>query len=575
MSATTSSTAAVEAPPGVRTANGVLMFGNRPVRPVLIMVVFCLGLFMTLLDITIVNIAIPDLVTELRASLETVLWVGSAYSLFYAALLITAGRLGDIIGPRTVFLIGLSLFTVASLASGLAQSPGQLIAFRGAQGLGAALLAPQGLPIITSVLKPEQRGAAFAATGIMSGLGMLLGPTLGGFVVTHFGWRWIFFINVPIGIIAAVLAFAFMPDVRPGLRHRLDLMGVALLTVGLLGVVFGLIEGERYSWGTISGILSIPLVLVAGGVFLGLFLWRQVRLQSGEPLLPFGMFRDRTFTVMTLVLLAAGFAMVGVFLPITIYYQSVLGLSAVAAGVVMGVQSLAMMFASGIAGGAGGSGKVSMKWVLFAGLVMFGVGVLYIIVVAKADSSKWAFVPGLLVSGIGMGCVWTPLFGLATRDLDPAQAGVASGVLDTLQEFGSVLATAILGAVLANRLTADLALEAKATVGTLPGGVQQSFLDGMARAGEGGIRVGAGQASEFAVQSGVSGSTADAIKAAASHTFASGFTDAMKPTMVVPVIVILAAAVAVLTVRPKGRKETEAQEAALLAAVDVPEPATA
>ncbi|MGS0686033.1 MFS transporter [Nakamurella sp. GG22] len=198
------------------TVTGVPVHGNRPVRPTLVIAVFCLGLFMTLLDITIVNIAIPDLVTDLNATLETVLWVGSAYSLTYTVLLITAGRLGDIYGPRRLFLVGLTLFTMASLASGLSQTPGQLIAFRALQGVGAALLAPQGLPLITSTLPAEKRGPAFAAIGIMSGLGVLLGPTLGGLIVTSVGWRWIFFLNIPIGIAAIALAFVFMPDVRPG-----------------------------------------------------------------------------------------------------------------------------------------------------------------------------------------------------------------------------------------------------------------------------------------------------------------------------------------------------------------------
>ncbi len=169
--------------------------------------------------------------------------------------------MGDIHGPRQLFLIGLALFTLASLASGMSQSPGQLIAFRAVQGLGAALLAPQGLAMITSILPEAKRGGAFAAIGIMSGLGVLLGPTLGGFIVTHLDWRWIFFLNVPIGIVAFVLAIFYMPDVRPGRRHRLDLTAVALLTVGLLFVVFGLIEGQRYDWGTIVGFVTIPMVI--------------------------------------------------------------------------------------------------------------------------------------------------------------------------------------------------------------------------------------------------------------------------------------------------------------------------
>src|SRR6476646_7636292 len=454
-------------PPGAvtpavnRTVTGVPIHGHRPVRPVLVITVFCLGLFMTLLDITIVNIAIPDLVTELNATLETVLWVGSAYSLTYTVLLITAGRLGDIYGPRRLFLLGLTVFTVASLSSGLSQSPGQLIAFRALQGVGAALLAPQGLPIITSILPAAKRGPAFAATGIMSGLGVLLGPKLGGYIVTNFGWRWIFFLNLPIGIIAIALAFAFMPDVRPGVRHRLDFLGVALLTAGLFGVVFGLIEGQRYDWGTVTGFVTIPLVIAVGAVLLALFLWRQFRTQDAEPLLPFAVFSDRTFTVMTLVLLAMGFAMVGVFLPMTIYYQSVLGLTAVAAGLVIGTQSMAMMITSGVVGGLSGSGKISMKWVLIAGLLLFAAGMIYVVSVAAPDSGQWTFVPVLVTAWIGLGCVWTPVFGLATRDMPPSRAGIGAGVLDTVQECGSVMASAELGALLANRLADELVTQAQ------------------------------------------------------------------------------------------------------------------
>jgi len=544
------STSIPEPGSGSVTETGVPIHGHRPVRPVLVITVFCLGLFMTLLDITIVNIAIPDLVTDLDATLETVLWVGSAYSLTYTVLLITAGRLGDIHGPRRLFLIGLTVFTAASLASGLSQTPGQLIAFRALQGVGAALLAPQGLPIITSILPAAKRGPAFAATGIMSGLGVLAGPTLGGFLVTNAGWRWIFFLNIPIGVVTLALAFVFMPDVRPGRQHRLDLVGVALLTVGLLGVVFGLIEGERYDWGTVVGFVTIPLIIGVGAVFLGLFLWRQVRTQDREPLLTFAVFSDRTFTVMTLVLLAMGFAMVGVFLPLTIYYQSVLGLTAVAAGLVIGAQSVAMMITSGVVGGLAGSGKINMKWVLIAGLLLFAAGMVYVVTVATPDSGQWTFLPGLVAAGIGLGCVWTPVFGLATRDMPPSRAGIGAGVLDTVQEFGSVLATAILGALLANRLASALVTQASMVAAGLPEPARAPFVDGITQAASGGLQVGAGQAQE-ALPDGVPTVLADQITAAAHHTFAAAFTDAMDPVILVAVGVILAAAVAVLFVRSR------------------------
>ena len=318
------------------------------------------------------------------------------------------------------------------------------------------------------MLPPDKRGPAFAATGIVAGLGILLGPTLGGLLVTNAGWRWIFFLNVPIGVVVIALAFATMPDVRPGVPHRLDLPGVALLTVGLFGVVFGLIEGDRYDWGTVAGGVTIWEIIGAGLPCCALFGWRQVRMQDREPLIPFDIFHDRTYTVMTFVMLLLGFAMVGVFLPLTIYYQSVLGLSAMSAGLVIGVQSLASMITSGIVGA--NADRLPLKWVLFAGLLLFAVGIGYITLIAQPDSNRWTFLPGLILAGVGMGCAWTPLFGLATEKMAPARAGVAAGVLDTMQEFGTVLATAILGAVLANRIGAAMPGQIEAAARDAAGG---------------------------------------------------------------------------------------------------------
>ncbi|MDP9266528.1 MAG: MFS transporter, partial [Chloroflexota bacterium] len=196
-------------------------------NPWLVLMVFSLGLFMTLLDLTIVNIAIPSIVDDLKAPLDGILWMLNAYSLVYAVLLITSARLGDMFGPRALFVAGVGTFTVASALSGLAQDPTQLILARGAQGLGAALIAPQGLPMITSLFAPEKRGGVFAIFGILAGLAVALGPTLGGLIVSNLGWRWIFYVNIPVGIALVAAAFAFVPDLRPGRSHRLDLVGVA------------------------------------------------------------------------------------------------------------------------------------------------------------------------------------------------------------------------------------------------------------------------------------------------------------------------------------------------------------
>ncbi|HYM97992.1 MAG TPA: DHA2 family efflux MFS transporter permease subunit, partial [Candidatus Sulfotelmatobacter sp.] len=406
---------------------------GRRSAPWLALTVLALGLFMTLLDLTIVNVAIPSIVDDLHSSLDQILWVLNGYSLVYAVLLITSGRLGDIFGPRNMFAAGIVVFTIASAFSGLAQDPLQLILSRGAQGLGAALLAPQGLPIMLSIFPAERRGGVFAIYGSLAGLAVLLGPVLGGFIVTHFGWRWIFYINLPVGLLTFGLAFLFVPDLRPGLRHRLDFTGVALATAGLLGVVFGLIEGQRYDWGTVWSWITIPEIIGAGVLVLAVFLLAQWRRQDSEPLLPFAVFKDRNFTLMALVLMAMGFAIVGVFLPLTIYYQSVLGLTAFDAGLAIAPQPLAMILLSGPAAALA---TRYAKYVLVAGLTLFAVGVAYIAWSAQVTSNRWTFVPGLVVAGIGMAGIWTPVFSLATRDLQPRLAGVASGVVNTIQELG-------------------------------------------------------------------------------------------------------------------------------------------
>ena len=227
-------------------------------NPWAVLLVVSLGFFMTLLDLTIVNIAIPDIITRLHASLDDVLWVINAYALVLAVLVITSGRLGDLIGPRIMFATGISVFTVASAACGLAPGPGWLIGFRAVQGLGAAMLMPQTLTIITNTFPAERRGAAFGVWGAVAGVATIAGPTLGGLLVTAFDWRWIFFVNLPFGVIALILTFVIIPDMRPGRRHRIDIPGVLLASAGLLAICYGLVEGQKYDWGTITVVHQHP-----------------------------------------------------------------------------------------------------------------------------------------------------------------------------------------------------------------------------------------------------------------------------------------------------------------------------
>src|SRR6201992_1110099 len=244
-------------------------------NPWAVLVVVSLGFFMTLLDLTIVNIAIPDMIAKLHASLDDILWVLNAYALVLAVLVITAGRLGDIFGPRTMFLAGITVFTAASGPCGFAPGAGWLIGFRAVQGLGAAMLMPQTLAIVTMSFPPERRGAAVGIWGAVAGLATIAGPTLGGLLVTAFDWRWIFFVNLPIGAAVLAVTFFIIPGFSPGRRHRFDIAGVALASLALLAICYGLVEGQRYDWGTVTSFISIPLIIGAGAGLLAAFLLAQ------------------------------------------------------------------------------------------------------------------------------------------------------------------------------------------------------------------------------------------------------------------------------------------------------------
>jgi EmrB/QacA subfamily drug resistance transporter len=524
----------------------------RPSAPWLALAVLALGLFMTLLDLTIVNVAIPSIVDDLHASLDQILWVLNGYSLMYAVLLITSGRLGDIFGPRNMFIAGVVVFTVASALSGLAQDPTQLILARGAQGLGAAVLAPQGLPIMTTIFPPERRGGVFAIYGGLAGLAVLAGPIVGGFIVTNFGWRWIFYVNLPVGALIVALALALVPDLRPGLRHRLDFTGVALATLGLFGVIFGLIEGQRYNWGTVWSGITIPEILAAGVVVLAIFLILQWGRQDHEPLLPFAVFKDRNYTLMTLVLMAMGFAMVGVFLPITIYFQSVLGLSAFDAGIAIAPMALVMMLFSGVV--APLAARFG-KYILMVGLTLFALGMAFIAWRVQVDANRWAFAPGLVLGGLGLAGVWTPVYSLATRDLQPRLAGVASGVLSTVQELGTVIGSAAIGAVLQNRLATGLQSHAVGYSAQLPVPFRAPFVDGFSQAASQGLQVGRGQTgSSLHLPAGIPAQIVQQLQGLAHAVFTQSFVDAMRPSMALAIAIILVAAVGVTGVRARATR---------------------
>ncbi|WP_131741905.1 MFS transporter [Actinomadura roseirufa] len=507
-------------------------------NPWAILLTLSLGFFMTLLDLTIVNIAIPSMIDKLHASLDEVLWITNAYILVLAVLLITAGRLGDLWGKKNLFIAGVTLFTLSSLACGIAQDPAQLIAARAVQGLGAALLMPQTMSIIINVFPPERRGAALGIWGAVAGVSTVAGPTIGGLLVTSLDWRWIFFVNLPIGVLVLAMAVPILPGHTRTVRHRFDVFGVLLASAALFCLVFGLTEGQKYNWD--EGIWG--LIAAGGGLFV-IFVVYQRTQQAGEPLVPFSLFRDRNFTILNFVGAAVSVGMIGMFLPLTIYMQSVLGFSALKAGLVMAPSSVVSMFLAPVAGKL--SDRIGGKFILMGGLTAYALGMLWLVAIADVGMSWTSFIAPLSLCGLGIGGVFAPMATEATRNVPPRLAGAASGVNNTTRQIGSVLGSAAAGALLQNRLAASLRDEAATRSASLPPDARERFVSGFAKAGKGGLEVGAGQTgAQQQLPPGVPPAVAHRIQELAGQVFSHGFVHAMKPTMLLPIAIILLSAAA-------------------------------
>ncbi len=521
---------------------GVLVLSSWRGNPWAIIAVLCLGYFMTLLDLTIVNIAVPQMTDDLGASLDQILWVFNAYALCLAVLLITAGRLGDLRGKKNIFVAGVAVFTLASLACGLAQDPGQLIAFRAFQGVGAAMLVPQTLSIIADVFPASKRGVALGVWGAVAGLSAIAGPTVGGVLVTVFDWRWIFLINIPIGLAVIVLAPAIIPDSPRREQHKLDITGVLIASVSLFCLAFALIQGERYGW---NG--WIWTLMLASAVLLVVFLGQQRRVQHDSPLIPFSLFKDRGFSVVNGVGIAVTCGAIGLFLPMTIYLQSVLGFSAIKTGgvlVPMAIGGLIMAVPAGLL-----SERYGGKYVLIGGLSTFAAGLAWTVAVARTDSPWTAFVAPLFVVGLGSGCSFTPMASEVMRKVPAHLNGAASGVNNAMRHVGAVLAGAVVGAVLQSRLAASLANRATDHAAALPEEYRDGFVAGFAGAGTEGLNVGATSASATPIPDGLPDGVAVELQALAQQVFAEGFVDALRPTLMVSVIALVVGVLACLALK--------------------------
>ena len=411
-----------------------------------------IGFFMILVDTTIVSVANPAIKAALdpaSTNLDNVVWVTSAYLLTYAVPLLVTGRLGDRFGPKNLYLIGLAIFTLASLGCGLSQSLGMLVAMRAVQGLGAALVTPQTMAVITRTFPPNKRGAAMGLWGATAGVATLVGPLLGGLIVDGFGWEWIFFINLPVGVIGFVLAVLLVPQL-PTRSHRFDIPGVLLSAVGLFLVVFGLQEGERLGW---NG--WVWTMIVGGVLVFAFFIWTQSRTKN-EPLVPLSLFRDRNFSVANIGIATVGLTVTSMSLPFMFYVQLARGLTPTQSALLL----VPMAVLSGVLAPFAGRllDKVDPRVILVPGLALMVISLIWnaVLIGGGADTPIWLFLLPSVLQGFANAGMWGPLATTATRNLPPMQAGAGSGIYNTTRTIGSVIGSAAIAALMQARLEANL-----------------------------------------------------------------------------------------------------------------------
>ncbi|MCC6313562.1 MAG: DHA2 family efflux MFS transporter permease subunit [Thermomicrobiales bacterium] len=437
-------------------------------NPWLILLVLCGAVFMLLLDTTIVNVAQPSIQEALGANLSEMLWILNSYILTYAVLLLSFGRLGDVFGRKKLFVLGMAIFTAASALCGASHWLSGLLGVSGAQtlifsrvlqGVGGSLMMPQTLSLITVVFPPEGRGAAMGVWGSVVSLGAITGPIVGGALITYYSWEWVFFINVPIGIIAILATLAIVPESRdPLATGKVDWGGLILSGLGIFAIVFAMIEGNLRGW-------TDPLILGAAGsglVLLALFVYWETRVD--DPMMKLELFRIRNFWVGNVLATAVSFGMLGIFFPMTLFLQAGLGMSAIEAGLTMVPMSIVTLFGAPIAGRL--SDRIGSRWLLVAGVSLMTGGVLFITSRLALETNWQTLLPALLVAGTGMALTFSPMTAAAMSEVPPRIAGSASGILNTTRNIGQVMGIAVLGSVLQAQLGVH-SLETLGRIGTL------------------------------------------------------------------------------------------------------------
>jgi EmrB/QacA subfamily drug resistance transporter len=426
--------------------------------------------FMVVLDIAIVNVALPSIQTDLGFSQQNLQWVLSAYALFFGGFLLLGGRLADLLGRRRLFVAGLVLFTISSLLAGLAWSEASLIAARALQGLGAAVITPAALSILTTTFaEGKERNIALGAWVGVGAFGAVAGVLLGGVLTDALSWEWIFFVNIPVGLIGLALTPLLLSESRDLTANSFDIPGAALVTGGLVALVFAITQANDYGWASIE---TIGVFALSGVLLAGFLVWES---RVTDPLMTFSIFRLRTLTGANVAGFILGTATFSMFLMLTLYMQQVLGYSAMKTGVAYLAVAATAIFWSFLA--ANLVTRIGVKPVLVAGMAFLTAGVAYFTQVSVGGSYVADLLPGFLLISIGLGFSFVPISIAALAGVQPSEAGLASGLINTSQQIGGALGVAILSTI-ATTTTDDAVAAGDPVPVALTDGFQAAFLVG-------------------------------------------------------------------------------------------------
>jgi EmrB/QacA subfamily drug resistance transporter len=398
------------------------------------------GLFMIMLDNTVVNVALPSIQRELGVGLSQLEWIVTGYALSFAALMLTGGKLADLLGRRRIFVTGIVIFTFSSLMCGFANGGTMLITWRVVQGVGAALMNPATLAIISATFPPRQRGMAIGIWAGVSAMALAIGPLVGGLLTEHVGWSWIFWINVPVGVLGIVASFFLIDESRDDSHEqRPDFPGLLTSGFGLFALTYALIEGNNYGWGTarIIGSFAIAAVLLGAFVFL--------ELHQRLPMMDVTLFKNGTFAGANLAMLLVALSMFGVFFFVSLYMQNILGFSAVQAGAAFLPMTLLIVVVAPIAGKL--SDHYGSRWLVTAGLALLSTQLFYYSTLGQG-ANFWNLLPGMIIGGFGMSMAMTPTAAAVLRAVPTAKAGVGSATLNSMRQVGGALGIALMGAIM-------------------------------------------------------------------------------------------------------------------------------